>query len=107
MSLLHSNNVVGMVEGLPHQTEPHGVNAREHNSSLSLRLWMPTPPLCASCSEHALAFTPAVVHQKFTSGALIEKRAYSRVVEVRDGQHRGRCAPIPYNLCQVLEGKSG
>src|SRR3974390_2478812 len=56
---------------------------------------MPTPPLCASCSEHALAFTPAAVHQKFTSGALIEKRAYSRVVEVRDGQPRGRCAPIP------------
>ena len=28
-------NVIGMVEGLPHQTEPHGVNAREHNSSLS------------------------------------------------------------------------
>jgi len=23
-----------MVEGLPHQTEPHGVNAREHDSSL-------------------------------------------------------------------------
>jgi hypothetical protein len=27
-------NIIGMVEGLPHQTEPHGVNAREHNSSL-------------------------------------------------------------------------
>jgi hypothetical protein len=27
-------NVIGMVEGLPHQAEPHGVDAREHHSSL-------------------------------------------------------------------------
>ena len=40
-------NIVGMVEGLPHQAEPHGVNAREHNSSLHLE--------CASCSERARA----------------------------------------------------
>ena len=25
-------NVIGMVEGLPHQTEPHGVNAWQDNS---------------------------------------------------------------------------
>jgi hypothetical protein len=31
-------NIIGMVEGLPHQTEPHGVNAREHNSSLHSEL---------------------------------------------------------------------
>ena len=37
-------NVIGMVEGFPHQTEPHGVNDREHKSSLSPRLWMPAPP---------------------------------------------------------------
>src|SRR5215469_1481681 len=74
MSLLHSNNVIGMIEGLAHQTEPHGVNAREHNSSLR------SAP--ASCSEHALAFTPAAVHQNFTSGALIEKRANGKVAEV-------------------------
>jgi hypothetical protein len=34
-------NVIGMIEGLPHQAEPHGVNAREHSSSLSLRFWVP------------------------------------------------------------------
>jgi hypothetical protein len=43
--VLQLENVIGMVERLPHQAEPHGVNAREHNSSLSLRLWMPAPPL--------------------------------------------------------------
>ena len=26
---------------------------------------------------------------------------------MRDGQPRGRCAPIPYYLCQVLQGKQG
>src|SRR6516225_2832644 len=36
-------NVIRMVKGLPHQTEPHGMNASEHNSSLSLHLWMPAP----------------------------------------------------------------
>ena len=36
-------NVIGMVEGLPHQTEAHGVDARD--PSLSLRLWMSVPPL--------------------------------------------------------------
>jgi len=30
-------NVIGMIERLPLQTEPHGVNAWEHDSSLSLR----------------------------------------------------------------------
>jgi len=29
-------NVIGMIEGVPHQTEPHGVNAREHNSKSTL-----------------------------------------------------------------------
>ena len=43
--MLQLENVIRMVERLPHQMEPHGVNAREHNSSLSLRLWMPVPPL--------------------------------------------------------------
>jgi len=27
-----------------------------------------------------------LVHQKFTTGTLIEKRAYDRVIEVRDGE---------------------
>ena len=43
--MLQLEDVIGMVEGLPHQTEPHGVNAREHNFSLSLPLRMPAPPL--------------------------------------------------------------
>jgi len=29
--MLQLENVVGIVERLPHQAEPHGVNAREHN----------------------------------------------------------------------------
>jgi hypothetical protein len=29
-------NVIGMVEGLAYQTEAHGVNAWQHNSSLHL-----------------------------------------------------------------------
>jgi hypothetical protein len=29
------------------------------------------------------------------------------VVEVRDGESWGRCAPVPYYLCQVLQGKQG
>ena len=33
--VLQLKNVVGMVEGLPHKTEPHGVNAWEHSFSLS------------------------------------------------------------------------
>src|SRR5215472_1896830 len=45
--VLQLENVIGMVEGFPHQTEPHGVNAREHNSSLHLE--------CASCSERTRA----------------------------------------------------
>ena len=49
--VLQLENVIGMVEGLPHQAEPHGVNAWQHNSSLhSAR---------ACCSEHALAFSTA------------------------------------------------
>src|SRR5215469_4997048 len=59
-----------------------------------------------SCRSHSLRRRD-LVQQKFTSGALIEKRAYSRVVEARDSQPRGRCAPIPYYLCQVLQGKQG
>src|SRR6516162_1952975 len=43
-------NVIGMVEGLPHQTEPHGADAREHNSSLSpaplMRPGRTTPRVC-------------------------------------------------------------
>jgi len=31
-------NVIGMVEGRAHQTEPHGVNAREHNPVYHPRL---------------------------------------------------------------------
>ena len=38
-------HVIGMVEGLPHETEPHRVNARDHNFSLSLRFRVPAPPL--------------------------------------------------------------
>jgi len=34
--VLQLENVVGMIEGLPHQTEPHRVNAREHNSKSTL-----------------------------------------------------------------------
>src|SRR5262252_2395249 len=49
--LFQLENVIGMVEGLPHQAEPHGVNAREHNSSLSLRLWMPASPLSTSLQQ--------------------------------------------------------
>jgi len=42
--VLQFENVIGMVEGLPHETEPHRVNAWEHNQSLysaraSLLLW--------------------------------------------------------------------
>jgi hypothetical protein len=43
-----------MLEGLPHQTEPHRVNAWKHNSSLSLRLWMPAPPLGTGLLQLAL-----------------------------------------------------
>ena len=45
--VFYLENIIGMVGGLPHQTEPHGVNAWEHNSSLSSE--------CASCSERARA----------------------------------------------------
>ena len=52
-------NVIGMVEGLPHQTEPHGVNAREHDSSLSPRLWVLAPPLAHGPPPGLIARTTA------------------------------------------------
>src|SRR6516162_383366 len=66
-------------------------------------------PLCQVIKVRLIALTPRrdLVHQKFTSGALIEKQAHSKVVDVRYGKSRGRSAPVPYNLCQVLEGKPG
>jgi hypothetical protein len=38
--VLQLENIVAIVEGLPHQTEAHGVNAWEHNlkSTLGMRL---------------------------------------------------------------------
>ena len=55
-------------------------------------------PLCQVIKVRLIALTPRrdLVHQKFTSGALIEKRAYNKVVEVRDGEPWGRGARIPY-----------
>src|SRR5215472_344538 len=51
-----------------------------------------------------IAFTP--VHPKFTSGALLEKRSYARVIRLCGTVYLGgRRAPVPYCLCQVLQDK--
>ena len=89
---LHS---VFMFRPLPcrYYTEPSGLRTNRASRIIS-------------CRSHSLRRRD-LVHQKFASGALIEKQAYRRVVEVRDSQPRGRCVPIPCYLCQVLRGKQG
>ena len=66
-------------------------------------------PLCQVIKVRLIALTPRrdLVHQKFTFGTLIEKRAHSRVLVVRDGELWGRSAPVLHYLCQVLQGKPG
>ena len=76
-------NVIGMVEGLPHQTEPHGVNAREHNC-LSLRLGMPEPPLRSRLEKSGPALRP---HQFIRIGVDREKIAVGHVRICRPWHH--------------------
>src|SRR5215469_4826313 len=98
--VLQLENVVRMVKGLPHQTEPHGVNAWEHDSSLSLRLWMPAPPL----GTRLLIREQRVPFFRLVSVTVVELWTAREIIvasEVRTGTRGGDTVPPEGRICAL------